>query len=139
MKHRALIDTDILLDLLARREPHAADAQRFFSRIEVREIEGFVTPVTFANLYYILRKLKSNREALRILSDLKHLLTILPVTQRTVENALESDFTDFEDALQYHAAIEGRLKFLITRNKKDYKSARIAVYNAGEFLKIMRL
>ena len=138
MRYRVFIDSDIILDLLAQRKPYVVDAQRLFSCIDRQEVQGFVTPVIFANLYYILRKLKSSEEALRILSDLGQLLTILPVTQQTVEKALKSDFRDFEDALQYHAAIENTLKFLITRNKRDYKDPEITVCNAREFLQIMQ-
>jgi len=138
-KYRVFVDSDIILDLLARRDPHAVDAQKLFSCIDRQEIQGFVTPVILANLYYILRKLKSNAEALRILSDLKQLLTILPVTEQTVEGALRSDFRDFEDALQYHTAIAHGLNFLITRNKKDYKDPQLTVCTAGEFLQIARL
>ena len=138
MKYRIFIDSDIILDLLAQRKPFDVDAQRLFSCIDRREVQGFVTPVIFANLYYLLRKLKSNKEALHILSDLRQLLTILPVTQQTVESALKSDFRDFEDALQYHAAIENNLKFLITRNKKDYRNPEITVCNAREFLQIVQ-
>ena len=65
----------------------------------------------------------------------KTLVTVLPVTDKTVELALSSDFKDFEDALQYFTAIENNVKTLLTRNLKDYKTAEITVMTAEQYLK----
>ena len=63
------------------------------------------------------------------------LVNVLPVTDKTVELALSSDFKDFEDALQYFTAIENNVKTLLTRNLKDYKTAEITVMTAEQYLK----
>ena len=65
----------------------------------------------------------------------KTLVNVLPVTDKTVELALSSDFKDFEDALQYFTAIENNVKTLLTRNLKDYKTAEITVMTAEQYLK----
>jgi len=65
----------------------------------------------------------------------KTLVNVLPVTDKTVELALSSDFKDFEDALQYFTAIENNVKTLLTRNLKDYKTAEITVMTAKQYLK----
>ena len=136
MTERIYLDTDIILDLLAERTPFHAPAARLFSLIEAGEIKGCVSPLIFANLYYLLRKLKSGHEARTILTRLKLLLTVLPIDDKIIELALHSDFNDFEDALQYYTAIESNICVLVTRNKVDYKCADITVCNAEEYLKL---
>lgn len=139
MKDQAFIDSDIILDLLAQRQPHQVYAEKLFSLIDQGQIHGFVTPIIFANLYYIVRKLKSTTEALEILKDLRPILNILPVNQDIVDKALHSGFSDFEDALQYHAAIAGGLGIFVTRNQKDFKKAKMTICNAKEYLELLKL
>ncbi|MCL6613560.1 MAG: PIN domain-containing protein [Firmicutes bacterium] len=136
MTEKIYLDADIILDLLAERVPFHAPAVRLFSLIETGEIKGHVSPLIFANLYYLLRKLKSGHEARIILTQLKLLLTVLPINERIIELALHSNFNDFEDAIQYYTAIENNISILITRNKSDYKHTEITVCDADEYLKI---
>jgi predicted nucleic acid-binding protein len=60
---------------------------------------------------------------------------VVPVDDKVIELALNSDFKDFEDAVQYYCAIENGIKVLITRNLKDFKHAKIPVLTAEEFMK----
>ncbi len=136
MTERVYLDTDIILDLLAERTPFHAPAARLFSLIEAGEIKGCVSPLIFANLYYLLRKLKSGPEARAILARLKLLVTVLPIDDKIIELALHSGFNDFEDAIQYYTAIENNTSILVTRNKTDYKHAEITVCTAEEYLKL---
>jgi predicted nucleic acid-binding protein len=132
---KVFIDSDIILDVLQEREPFYPFSAQLFSLLDIKEIKGFVSPLIFANLYYILRKKKGSAFAVRVLSQLKMLVKVLPMNDRTVEFALHSGFRDFEDALQYSSALESDVDVLITRNKKDYKKADIPVMTAEEFLK----
>jgi predicted nucleic acid-binding protein len=129
------IDSDILLDLLAKREPHYTFAAKLFTLIDQRKIIGYTSPIVLANLHYLLRKLTSNALALKSLRKLKTLVNILPVDERVIEQALNSDFTDFEDAIQYFTAINNGVNLILTRNKTDFKKSKIPVTTAEEFLK----
>ena len=131
---KAFIDSDVVLDLLLAREPHYRPAVELFALIEEKKLDGYASSLIFANLYYLLRKPKTSRVAKAILQDLKSLLKILPVTEKTIGLALASEFHDFEDAIQYFAAVEGGVNLLITRNKKDYARSEIEVCTAAEFL-----
>lgn len=131
---KVFIDSDVVLDLLLAREPYYTSAVRLFTLIEEKKLEGCVSSLIFANLYYLLRKAKTGSTAKAILQDLKLLLTILPVTEKTIGQALTSEFHDFEDAIQYFVAREGGIDLLITRNKKDYARGEIEVCSAAEFL-----
>lgn len=69
------------------------------------------------------------------MSKFKVLVKVLPVDDKILELALHSEFTDFEDALQYYCAIENGINLLITRNIKDYKHASIPIFTAESYCK----
>ena len=132
---KIFVDSDIILDLLAQREPHFEHAAKLFTLIDQQKIEAYTSPLIFANLHYLLKKLTSNASALKSLRKLKTLINILPVDERVIEQALNSEFSDFEDAIQYFTAVNNGINFLLTRNKIDYKKSKIAVSSSEEFLK----
>jgi predicted nucleic acid-binding protein len=135
---KIFVDSDIILDLLAKRRPFYQYAAEFFSLVEKKSIKAYVSPIIFTNLHYILRKLTDKNQAIKSLQKLKLLVKILPVDEKIVELALTSDFKDFEDAIQYYTARESGIDYLLTRNKKDYKRADLAVMTSEEYLKILK-
>lgn len=132
--NKLFLDTDTILDLLLARAPHYAASAGLFTTMESKRVHGYVSALTFANLHYILRRSLSSRETLRHLHKLRLLLHIAPLTDKIVDQALSSEFDDFEDALQYYTALEHGMDCLITRNKRDYKQARLPLYTAQEYL-----
>ena len=135
MKPSVFVDTDIVLDLLARREPFYPAAADLFSFAETGRISLSVSSLTFANLFYILRKQISGRHAQEVLRDFKRLVTVLPVDDATIEQALHADFTDFEDAIQYFSALAAGCTALLSRNGRHYRKTAIAVFTAEAYCK----
>lgn len=133
---KIFIDTDIILDLIQKREPFYNDAVKLFSLVEEKQITGYVSSLIFANLYYMLRKADSKTFAVQTLVRLKALVRVLAIDEKIIELALSSGFKDFEDAIQYYAALGAKLKYLITRNKADYRESGIIVCTAREYLAI---
>lgn len=133
---KLFVDTDIILDLLAEREPHYIHSAKLFTLIDQQKIAAFTSPLVFANLHYLLKNLTSNANALKNLRKLKTLISILPVDERVVEQSLNSDFSDFEDAIQYFTAVNNGISTLVTRNISDYKKSKITVVTAEEFLAV---
>lgn len=133
MKQSLFVDTDIVLDLLARREPFYDASARLFSLAETGSISLSVSSLTFANLFYILRKQVSGRHALEVLRDFKRLVTVLPVDDATIEQALKAGFTDFEDAVQYFSALSAGCTALLTRNGRHYRKSEITVLTAEAY------
>lgn len=132
---RLLIDTNIVIDLLSKRDKFYDEAAELFSRADKKELELTITTLTFANTNYILSKLKSAKEAKEILRKFKVLVELLNLDDKITELALSDDnFPDFEDGLQYYAAIENQIDIIITRNKKDFKNSKIPILTAKEFL-----
>jgi predicted nucleic acid-binding protein len=135
MKEKIFVDTDVVLDLLAKREPFYKYAARLFTSADEQKLKIYVSSLCFGNLNYILSKQKSVSEARKILSRLKVLVNVLSVDDKIIELALNSDFVDFEDAIQYYCAIENGINIVVTRNLKDFKHATTPVLTAEEFVK----
>lgn len=129
-----LIDTNIVVDLLGRRENFYQEAQELFTLADENDVKLFISALTFANTHYLLLRHLSENEARKVMIKFKLLVKILPLEDKILELALASDFRDFEDAIQYHTALENKLNIIITRNKKDFKTSRIPVLTAKEYL-----
>lgn len=135
---KVFVDTDIILDLLVKREPFYPHAAEIFSLADSGKIKLFITPVIVTNLHYILRKAGGKDKAIKSLLKFKLIVKILPVDEKIVELALASEFSDFEDAIQYYAAKENGITCLLTRNKKHFKKADITIMSADEYLDIFK-
>lgn len=130
------LDTDIIMDVFAERHPFYEKAAAILTLIDEQQIGGCTSSLIFSNLYYVLRRLRSREIAIFSLRKLHDLLDVLAVNDRDVAFALHSEFTDFEDGIQYHTAIRHHIPYLITRNIKDYKAAdetRITVCTPDDF------
>jgi predicted nucleic acid-binding protein len=133
--NKAFIDTDVILDFMIAREPFAFDAAHIFSLSENKEISVCTTGLVFSNAYYILRKLGTHKKVIEKLTQLARLIEIIGLPKDAVIQALGSDFSDFEDALQHYAALAEGVKVIITRNTKDYKNSQLAVLTPDQYLK----
>ena len=132
---KVFVDTDIALDLLSKREPHYAAAAKLFTLADKGKLSIYISSLSFSNLNYLLTRQYDARESRRILNSFKVLVKVLSVDDKIIELALSSKFADFEDAIQYFAAIEQGIKILLTRNTKDYSLAKIAVLTPEAYLR----
>lgn len=134
---RILVDTDVCMDLLTGRKPFNRSAELLFSLAEERKIRLSVSSLSFSNLDYMLRgELRSAKKSRAILAQLEAVVNVLPVGEKTIQGALQSDINDFEDAIQHQTALENGYTILITRNLKDYKKATCTVMSPDMFLSI---
>ena len=135
---KILVDSDIILDLMLERDMFFNPAAELFNLIEKKEIKASVSSLHFSNLHYIIRKVKNNELAKSVLRKLAIIVNILSIDEKTIELALESDFPDFEDAIQYYACLDNDIDVIVTRNKKDYKSGKLPVMTAEEYLAALK-
>ena len=134
---KILIDTDVILDFFFDRQPHSENAAIIFSLCERKLIEGFITPVIISNIYYLLRRTAKHERVIEKLKQLFTITRVLKMDGKVVESALNSDFKDFEDALQNYSAINnGEIETIITRNVKDFKKSEIGVLSPESYVKI---
>lgn len=133
---RLLIDTDVILDFFFDRQPFAENASKIFSLCESKKITGFVTPVIISNVYYLLRQSAKHEKVIEKLKLLVSITEIAVMDKEVVTQALNSDFKDFEDALQnYSAEIHKEIDLIITRNTKDFKNSKLAVMSPDNYMK----
>jgi predicted nucleic acid-binding protein len=136
---KILIDTNIIIDLLAKREPFYEEAALLFTFADKQKIHLCVSALTIANTNYILLQSKKPEEAKLILRKLKLIVEVLSLDEKIIGLSLnDKDFKDFEDALQYFSAIENDVDIIITRNLKDFQKAKLPVMTAAQFLETMK-
>ena len=130
---RLFLDTNIVVDLLDRREPFCHDAVRLFTMAYHKQVQLIVSPMTFSTASFLLHKHGS--EGVRnLLSNFRQLSGVASSNQRTVDDSLASQFKDFEDAMQYYTALRAKADIIITRNCKDFTVSKLPVMTAKEYL-----
>jgi predicted nucleic acid-binding protein len=130
-----LIDTDVLLDFYLDRKPFSDDSLQLLLKCEQKQVRAFVTPVIVANTYYILRRHATHLYVVERLQILLDTISVLAMDQKQVLAALDSKFTDFEDALQNFSAVNSnKIDAIITRNIKDFKKSALPVFTPQEYL-----
>ncbi|MEQ9425643.1 MAG: PIN domain-containing protein [Cyclobacteriaceae bacterium] len=134
-----LLDTDVIMDFLGKREPFYKSASSILAKCESGIVKGYLTPVIISNINYLNRKFATREATIEKMGMLLTFLGILDMNRSIVIQALLSDFKDFEDALQHFSAIaNGEIDCIVTRNKKDFKTSSIAVFEPSEFLRIIK-
>jgi len=133
-----LIDTDVILDFFFDRKPFSDDASQILNLCEKGQVKGFVTSVIISNIYYLLRKTSNHRNVIDSLKILMNFIDICKIDKDTILSAMNSDFKDFEDALQnFSAQNDSRISIIITRNTKDFKLSELSVMTPELFLKTL--
>jgi|SRR6056297_1362341 len=135
---KVFLDNDIILDLLFNREPFNSFATTIFDKIANDKLDGYISSLIVANTYYILNNNLNRKIVKEKINKLLILVEVLSVDKKIIEYALNSDFKDFEDGVQYYTALFNKIPILITRNIKDYKNAKdIEIISSEEFSKII--
>jgi predicted nucleic acid-binding protein len=135
---RVLFDTDVLLDFLFDRKPFSDQTLTLLLACQEKKIIGYLTPVIFSNMYYILRQQASDAYVKEKLGLLLSIVRVLPMNEQTVHLAINSSFKDIEDAMQYFCALKNaNIDAILTRNTKDYKKSVIPIFLPSEWLSVM--
>ncbi|MGC1390056.1 MAG: PIN domain-containing protein [Bacteroidales bacterium] len=132
------LDTNIILDLLGNRMPFYTEAAKLFSLADKKKIKLSISSLCIADARYILSRQNPEIEVRNILRKFKVLVNVLPLDDKITDLALNSDFRDFEDAIQYYTAIENDQDLIISRNQQDFKESKLPVMSAGEFIKTIK-
>ena len=135
---KVLIDLDIILDTLQKREPHYANSARVLAYAETGPIEGLVAAHSWTTLFYLYGKDQSAGQARVHITELLQFLSVAAVDQDVVEQALNLPYKDFEDAVQMMAAVRAGAQYVVTRNVDDYKAGPLPVLRPAELLALMQ-
>jgi predicted nucleic acid-binding protein len=129
---RVLFDTNVVLDVLLDRQPHAPDAVQLFAHVERGTIDGILGATTLTTVHYLAAKAVGDEQAREHIGTLLQLFDVAPVTRAVLEDALALDFGDFEDAVLHEAARHARADGVVTRNTPDFAAATLSVYTPAE-------
>jgi len=135
---RLFLDTNIVLDVLARREPWLHDSAAVLSLLESDRVEGVVAAHTITTLHYLCAKALGREQATLALLDLLKLVSVAPLDQDTILKAIALGWRDFEDSILMLSANDVSADYLVTRNGSDFKGSLIPVVTPSELLSMLR-
>ena len=134
MKTRIFLDTNVMMDLLSARVPFYNSIAKITSLADKGEIKMIVSALSYTTVNYLLSKIDNvdiTRDKLR---KFKIISEVAVLDEEIIEKGLNSNFSDFEDAVQYFSALKANCKIIVTRNTKDFKESRLPIMTPEEFL-----
>ncbi len=135
---RLFLDTNVMLDFLGERDPFYISAAKIATLADKRSVQIVVSALSYATInyflvgYYGLEKTKEKLRKFKVISEIAELDEVI------IEKGLNSDFSGFEDALQYFSALRTECDIIITRNGKDFKKSELPAMSPDEFLQSIR-
>lgn len=136
---RVLLDTNVIVDVLQRREPWFSDGQIIFYAIANNQITGCITAKEAADIHFFSRKQFSGQEnvdakARQVMTKLYALFELVDTLGIDCQNAIAIDNNDYEDAIMIESAIRSGLDCIVTRNPDHFRVSQIPVYLPSEFV-----
>jgi len=132
-----LLDTNVILDFAMKRGEHYAFARKIMEEIAEGRLIGHVSASQITDIYYFLEKEFSREKAVKVIVDLIGSIRVIRVDKETIETAIESGMSDFEDAVQAASAHAVYVDIVVTRDKKGFLDSDLRVYSPEEFLKAL--
>jgi len=135
MSHPVLVDINVLLDVLAQRQPHCKHSVDIWVAVYRHTLTGWVSADSLSTLYYFLRKMSTHPEAHRGIQKVCEIFKIVPVDAALIGRALNSPMTDFEDAIQYECALAVNAIAIITRDMRHFQHSSIPALTPANFMR----
>lgn len=132
-----MVDLNVLLDVLHRREPFVADARRLWIRLERREAEGWIAAHCVTTLHYLASRQGGSSTADRVLRGVLGLVRVATVDEPILRTALASGWTDYEDAVVHTSALACGCDAIVTRDARGFANAQLPVLRPAEAIEII--
>ena len=129
----ALVDTNVILDVMLGREPHLADSAAVLAAVETARCGGLLCATTVTTIYYLAERHIGGRASREKMSELLSIFGVAAVTQSVLCSSLVHGMSDFEDAVLHEAALQAGAHCIVTRNIDDFGLAKIPVYSPAQF------
>ncbi|KHG41917.1 MAG: PIN domain-containing protein [Aphanizomenon flos-aquae KM1D3_PB] len=134
---QVLFDSDVLLDILAQRQPFVIASAQALNTVMKKQVQGFISGHAVTNIFYILRRQIGSESARKLIENLLQHIQIASVTNQVIHQALQSPIKDFEDAVTSAAAMSAGLEIIVTRNQADFVASLVPAMLPEEFLKML--
>lgn len=131
---KLMIDLNIMLDVLQKREPFREASAAVISFIVEGKAEGFVPAHAMTTLYYVLAKYFNHEKSIETIEWMLKYFSVARLERETFVSALSLSFRDFEDAVVAASAEIERCDYIITRNTDDFKSSKVKALAPIDFL-----
>lgn len=134
---KLLIDTNVVLDVLLRREPFFRTAAEVLNLAQRDDVREYVSASAITDIYYIANKQLKDRTAVRdLLERLLKIVSVAAVSEQEIRNALNLTWADFEDSVQYSVALLNEMDGIVTRNPDDYQEANMRIWLPEQVLEL---
>lgn len=131
---KAFIDTNVLMDILFERKPFFDDAARIGTLAESGRLKAFASVISFNNCWYLMRKHAGRQAADKAVRYLRDVFAPVEFTAQVLNQAIDADFEDFEDAIQFHSAMRSGATSIITRNADHFPRQPLSILSPPAFL-----
>lgn len=138
MSSRIFLDTNVMLDLLGERIPFYDSIAKIATLADRGSVVLVVSALSYSTVFYLLSKYENTEAAKEKLRKFKVISEVSALDEITIEKGLNSDFSDFEDSLQYYCAIKSDCTIILSRNQKDFSGSELPVMSADEYLVSIR-
>ena len=139
---RAILDTNVVVDVLQRREPWFQDGAVIFRAIANKQVTGCLTAKHIADLHFFSRKQFKGEEnvdarARQVVGKILSLFELIDTLGIDCQNALGINNGDYEDAILIESAARAGVEYIVTRNPAHYKTSSVQVYSPAEFVRFI--
>lgn len=129
---RALLDTNVMIDLFTCRLPEGEAAVKLRVMQEIGDIELWVSAKSFADIFYVMLKDNKSEDIQQTLLQSLEYLDVCSVDAADIREACERSWPDFEDCLVDVCAEKVKADYLLTRDRKGFAKSRQAVFSPKE-------
>lgn len=119
-------DTNVLLDVALRRQPHVVRSQAVLTDAIEKHI-CFMSWHTVSNIFYILGKIEGEERALLFIREISKVCRIATIGHDDLQVAFKYDGGDFEDAMQIACALACHADIIVTRDPSGFVKSPVRV------------
>ncbi len=135
---KVLLDTNVVLDTLLKREEFYRDSVKIFALVEYKKITGYLCANSLTTIFYLLRKKYDNASCMQVIDNILKLFSIANVDKSVLLQSLQNCGIDYEDSVIYTSASKAKVDFVITRDKRGFENSPVKILSPKEFLDILQ-
>ncbi len=135
---KVFLDTNILLDVILRRDEFFEQSVAVWSDCENHKVQGYISAISLNNMHYIMRKLVASDAALEYVRLVLDLFSIVPLDESILRLAVNLPKQDFEDAIQFFSAVKVKANCIVTRDKSHFPDDYMPVVSPIEYRDLFR-
>lgn len=134
-----MLDTNVILDVMFDRKPHATDSTKVMAAAETGRIDGCLCATTITTIHYLAAKTLGSKTAAAQIAHLLNIFRIAPVTETVLSTALQIKTRDYEDAVLLSAAQAAGMEGIVTRNPADFPKSDVPIYLPADVVAMLAL